>query len=214
MLRLTILQWWRDVGIEGRDSGFHTSFVENGLRFGILIFITSEVIFFVRFFWAFYHIRLSPALEIGGVWPPIGVETFDAFQVPLLNTIVLLSSGVRVTWAHHSLIAINHSRAKLGLIITIILGIYFTFLQAFEYFEASFSIADRSFGSTFFIATGFHGIHVIVGTTFLGVCLFRIKKGKFRGGHHFGFEAAAWYWHFVDVVWLFLYLSLYWWGGK
>jgi cytochrome c oxidase subunit 3 len=152
---------------------------------------------------------LAPAVELGSVWPPVGIQPFNPLEVPLLNTVILLSSGVRVTWAHHSLIAGNHGSAFAGLTITIGLGFYFTCLQAFEYFEASFRIADGVFGSTFFVATGFHGLHVIVGSLFLLVCAIRIKKGHFRASHHFGFEAAAWYWHFVDVVWLFLYVTIY-----
>jgi cytochrome c oxidase subunit 3 len=146
------------------------------------------------------------------MWPPIGILIFNPFQVPLLNTAILLTSGVTVTWAHHGLIENNHSQTTQGLFFTIILGIYFTILQAYEYIEASFCIADAIYGSTFFIATGFHGLHVLIGTTFLLICLIRHIKNHFSNAHHFGFEAAAWYWHFVDVVWLFLYVSIYWWG--
>lgn len=168
--------------------------------------------FFLRFFWAFFHRRLSPNVDIGRLWPPFGIKVFNPFQVPLLNTIVLVSSGIRVTWAHHSLIEGNFSQTTQGLAITVVLGLYFTILQGLEYFEARFTFADRVYGSTFFIATGFHGLHVIVGTLFLIVILLRHIKKEFRSSHHFGFEAAAWYWHFVDVVWLFLYLVIYWWG--
>lgn len=157
------------------------------------LFIVSEIFFFVRFFWAFFHRRLSPNIEIGSMWPPFGIRVFNPFQVPLLNTIVLVSSGIRVTWAHHSLIAGNYSQTKSGLIITVLLGIYFTCLQALEYYEASFRFADRVYGSTFFIATGFHGLHVLVGTLFLIVSLGRHIKYEFSATHHFGFEAAAWY---------------------
>ena len=213
ILMLVVYQWWRDVGREGSSQGLHTAVVELGLRWGIVLFITSEVFFFLRFFWAYFHARLAPNIEIGGVWPPAGVQPFNAFGVPLLNTIILVSSGARVTWAHHALIHGSFKQTTHGLAITVVLGLYFTALQGLEYFEARFSFADRSYGSTFFIATGFHGLHVIVGTTFLAVCLFRHAKGEFRHSHHFGLEAAAWYWHFVDVVWLFLYLAVYWWGG-
>ena len=168
--------------------------------------------FFLSFFWAFFHRRLSPNVEIGRVWPPFGIQVFNPFQVPLLNTIVLISSGVRVTWAHHALIEGNYTQTTQGLLLTVILGIYFTILQGLEYYEARFTFADRVYGSTFFIATGFHGLHVLVGTIFLMVTLFRHSKGEFSTLHHFGFEAAAWYWHFVDVVWLFLYIVIYWWG--
>lgn len=213
LILLVMLQWWRDVSREGAYQGLHSGIVELGLRWGIILFIVSEIFFFLSFFWAFFHRRLAPAPEIGLNWPPIGIDVFNPFQVPLLNTIVLLSSGVTVTWAHHALMEGNHTSAAQGLLITIILGLYFTALQAIEYYEASFSIADRVYGSTFFIATGFHGLHVIVGTSFLLACYIRHLKNEFRASHHFGFEAAAWYWHFVDVVWLFLYITIYWWGG-
>jgi cytochrome c oxidase subunit 3 len=212
IILLVIIQWWRDISSEGTLQGLHSSMVELGLRYGILLFIISEVLFFRSFFWAFFHRRLAPSVEIGRVWPPLGITPFDPTGVPLLNTIVLLSSGVRVTWAHHALISGNHQAAFRGLLLTIILGAYFTALQALEYYEASFRIADGAYGSTFFVATGFHGLHVIVGSLFLLVCILRISKGHFSPVHHFGFEAAAWYWHFVDVVWLFLYITIYWWG--
>jgi cytochrome c oxidase subunit 3 len=173
----------------------------------------SEVLFFFRFFWAFFHRRLSPTIEIGIQWPPIGISPFNPFQVPLLNTIILLSSGFTVTWAHHAIIENNFSQAWQRLTLTVILGVYFTILQGIEYWEARFSISDSVYGSTFFLATGFHGIHVIIGTTFLAVCLIRLNIKHFSINHHFGFEAAAWYWHFVDVVWLFLFITIYWWGS-
>ena len=213
LLALVMYQWWRDIRREGAIQGLHSAIVELGLRWGILLFITSEVFFFVRFFWAYFHASLRPNIEVGSLWPPAGINPFNPFGVPLLNTIVLVSSGVGVTWAHHALIEGDYDQIKRGLIITVALGVYFTMLQGLEYYEASFSFADGVYGSTFFIATGFHGLHVLVGTLFLLVCLLRHFKREFRAAHHFGFEAAAWYWHFVDVVWLFLYLALYWWGG-
>jgi len=213
ILLLVIYQWWRDISREGRVQGHHRAIVELGLRWGILLFIVSEVFFFLRFFWAFFHRSLAPNVELGGIWPPLGLVVFNPFQVPLLNTVVLVSSGVRVTWAHHAIIEGKFYQFKLSIMITIFLGVYFTFLQGLEYYEARFSFADRVYGSTFFIATGFHGLHVIIGTLFLFVCLLRHLKFEFRPSHHFGFEAAAWYWHFVDVVWLFLYIVVYWWGG-
>jgi len=203
IILMVMHQWWRDISREGRYQGLHTEIVEIGLRWGIILFITSEVIFFLSFFWAFFHSSLSPNIELGCSWPPMGVDAFDPWKVPLINTIILLSSGVRVTWSHHSLIEGNFSRSKQSLVITIALGIYFTFIQLLEYVEASFSISDSSFGSTFFVATGFHGLHVLVGTLFLLFTLLRITIGVLSRKHHFGFEASAWYWHFVDVVWLF-----------
>lgn len=211
-LMLVIYQWWRDISREGTLQGLHSRIVELGLRSGMLLFIVSEVFFFLRFFWAYFHSSLSPNVEVGGLWPYAGVKPFNPLGVPLLNTLILLSSGVRVTWSHHALIRGNKTESILGLLITVILGIYFSLLQALEYYEASFTFADGVYGSTFYIATGFHGIHVIIGTIFLAVCLNRHKNKEFRKTHHFGFEAAAWYWHFVDVVWLFLYLVIYWWG--
>lgn len=210
---LTVYQWWRDVSREGTFQGLHTNAVTTGLRWGIILFILSEVLFFVSFFWAFFHSSLSPSIELGTIWPPIGITPFNPFQIPLLNTVILLTSGITVTWAHHSLMEGNHSQTTQGLFFTVILGVYFTILQAYEYMEAPFTIADSVYGSTFFIATGFHGIHVLIGTTFLLICLIRHLSNHFSKNHHFGFEAAAWYWHFVDIVWLFLYVSIYWWGG-
>nr|YP_010691269.1 cytochrome c oxidase subunit III [Drosophila equinoxialis]WBU93828.1 cytochrome c oxidase subunit III [Drosophila equinoxialis] len=210
---LTVYQWWRDVSREGTYQGLHTYAVTIGLRWGMILFILSEVLFFVSFFWAFFHSSLSPAIELGASWPPMGIISFNPFQIPLLNTAILLASGVTVTWAHHSLMESNHSQTTQGLFFTVLLGIYFTILQAYEYIEAPFTIADSVYGSTFYMATGFHGIHVLIGTTFLLICLLRHLNNHFSKNHHFGFEAAAWYWHFVDVVWLFLYITIYWWGG-
>lgn len=210
---LTIYQWWRDIIRESTFQGHHTPTVQKGLRYGIILFIISEVLFFTGFFWAFYHSSLAPTPELGGCWPPTGINPLNPLEVPLLNTSVLLASGVSITWAHHSLIEGNRNHILQALFITIALGIYFTLLQASEYYEAPFTISDGVYGSTFFVATGFHGLHVIIGSTFLIVCFFRQLKFHFTSSHHFGFEAAAWYWHFVDVVWLFLYVSIYWWGS-
>lgn len=210
---LIVYQWWRDVRREGSILGLHRFGVELGLRIGMLLFIVSEVFFFVRFFWAFFHSRLSVEYRVGNCWPPLGVRSFDAFGIPLLNTVILLSSGVRVTWAHHALMSGEHQKRLISLLLTVVLGLYFTMLQGIEYLEASFRFSDRVYGSTFFLATGFHGLHVLIGTVFLMVCLGRLLAGVFRYKHHLGFEIAAWYWHFVDVVWLFLYLFVYWWGG-
>nr|YP_002286794.1 cytochrome c oxidase subunit III [Fundulus olivaceus]BAG74805.1 cytochrome c oxidase subunit 3 [Fundulus olivaceus] len=213
LLLLTMYQWWRDIIREGTFQGHHTPPVQKGLRYGMILFITSEVFFFLGFFWAFYHSSLAPTPELGGCWPPTGITTLDPFEVPLLNTAVLLASGVTVTWAHHSIMEGHRKQAIQSLALTILLGFYFTALQALEYYEAPFTIADGVYGSTFFVATGFHGLHVIIGSSFLAVCLLRQIQHHFTSQHHFGFEAAAWYWHFVDVVWLFLYISIYWWGS-
>nr|APX40816.1 cytochrome c oxidase subunit 3 [Smaragdina concolor] len=210
---LVSFQWWRDVSREGTYQGHHTMKVALGLRWGMILFIVSEVLFFVSFFWSFFHSSLSPSIELGLLWPPKGIETFNPLEIPLLNTLILLTSGLTVTWAHHSIMENNYTKALQGLILTVLLGIYFTILQGFEYIEAPFTIADSVYGSTFFMATGFHGLHVIIGTSFLFVCLIRLYLNHFSNIHHFGFEAAAWYWHFVDVVWLFLYISIYWWGS-
>jgi cytochrome c oxidase subunit 3 len=206
--------WWRDVVREATYEGQHTAQVQAGLKNGMLLFIVSEVMFFFGFFWAFFHSALAPTPEIGALWPPLGIDTIDAWSVPLLNTIILLSSGATVTQAHHAIVCGNRKKAIEGLVYTIALAIFFTALQAFEYVEATFSISDCVYGSTFFLSTGFHGIHVIVGTIFLLVGTVRLIKHHFTKEHHFGFEAAAWYWHFVDVVWLFLFVVIYWWGGK
>nr|YP_009003774.1 cytochrome c oxidase subunit III [Thitarodes pui]AHH81826.1 cytochrome c oxidase subunit III [Thitarodes pui] len=210
---MTMYQWWRDVCREGTFQGKHTILVYKGLQWGMILFIISEVFFFLSFFWAFFHKKLSPNIEIGMMWPPLSIISFNPFQIPLLNTIILLTSGITVTWAHHALMENNFTQSTQGLFFTVILGIYFTILQMYEYYEASFTIADSIYGSTFFMATGFHGLHVIIGTIFLLICLLRHINNHFSMNHHFGFEAAAWYWHFVDVVWLFLYISLYWWGS-
>nr|YP_010882172.1 cytochrome c oxidase subunit III [Phraortes lianzhouensis]WID87086.1 cytochrome c oxidase subunit III [Phraortes lianzhouensis] len=213
MVMLTMLQWWRDVVREGTYQGLHTKIVMKGLRWGMILFIISEVLFFVSFFWAFFNSSLSPIVQVGAIWPPMGINPFNPMQIPLLNTMILLSSGVSITWAHHSLLNNNMKEMNISLTITIMLGMYFTVLQAYEYIEAPFTISDSIYGSTFFMATGFHGLHVIIGSTFLLVCLMRQLNMHFSKYHHVGFEAAAWYWHFVDVVWLFLYLTIYWWGN-
>nr|YP_007316811.1 cytochrome c oxidase subunit III [Pelodytes cf. punctatus II-2011]AEC33168.1 cytochrome c oxidase subunit III [Pelodytes cf. punctatus II-2011] len=209
----TMFQWWRDVIREATYQGHHTPLVQKGLRYGMILFISSEVFFFIGFFWAFYNASLAPTPEVGECWPPTGILPLNPFEVPLLNTAVLLASGVTVTWAHHSIMEGNRKEALQSLLLTVLLGIYFTILQALEYYEAPFTIADGVYGSTFFVATGFHGLHVIIGSMFLSVCLLRLFLFHFTTKHHFGFEAAAWYWHFVDVVWLFLYISIYWWGS-
>jgi len=210
----TMARWWMDVVDEGERRGFHNPIVRIGLRYGMALFIASEVMFFSAFFWAFFHASLTPSAVIGGVWPPKDIKPFDPWELPFLNTLILLTSGVTVTWAHHALIENNRRDVIRGLALTIVLGLSFTCIQAFEYSHAAFGFKSGIYASTFFMATGFHGFHVIVGTTFLIVCLVRAMKGHFKPDHHVGFEAAAWYWHFVDVVWLFLFFCIYWWGGR
>ena len=217
-VRATMMMWWRDVLKESHTPGLHTPVVRIGLRYGMTLFITSEVMFFVGFFWAFFHFALFPehVLDVSGpaVWPPAGIHTFDAFRLPLLNTMILLLSGCTVTWAHHALIEGNRRDMIMGLGFTILLGMSFTACQAWEYSDAPFKFSGGGvYPATFFLATGFHGFHVIVGTIFLGVCWLRAKGGDFTPARHFGFEAAAWYWHFVDVVWLFLFVCIYVWGA-
>ena len=248
LLTLTAALWWRDV-INEAHSGHHTPVVQLHLRYGMILFIASEVMFFVAWFWAYFDSALFPGdvrhvenikdaigmvtrSELyGGVWPPQHVAettaalpsgvpvpgkfegTFDPWGLPLVNTLILLTSGATVTWAHHALLKNNRGQLILGLLITVLLGIAFTVCQAIEYGHAAFSYGGHSYGSTFFMATGFHGAHVIIGTIFLLVCLVRAMMGHFKPEQHFGFEAAAWYWHFVDVVWLFLFACIYVWGS-
>ena len=216
MVLYSMYVWWRDIVREATFEGHHTQLVRKGLAYGMVLFIVSEIMFFAAFFWGFFHSSLSPAIEIGAVWPPLGITPIDPWSVPLWNTIILLSSGATVTWAHHALLVGKNARSEitLALGITILLAFLFTCVQIKEYIESSFSISDGIYGSTFFMATGFHGFHVFVGTIFLTVCLIRHLNHHFTKHHHFGFEAAAWYWHFVDVVWLFLFISIYWWGGS
>ncbi|MFN4089264.1 MAG: cytochrome c oxidase subunit 3 [Alphaproteobacteria bacterium] len=212
MIAGTMFGWWRSV-LREAQAGYHNPVVGIGLRYGMSLFIASEVMFFAAFFWAFFNAALYPTEATGGVWPPVGVEVFDAFDVPFLNTLVLLLSGCTVTWAHHSLLEGDRKGLIQGLAVTVFLGVFFSALQAYEYYEATFGFTDGIYSSTFYMATGFHGFHVIVGTIFLAVCLARAIKGHFTPEQHFGFEAAAWYWHFVDVVWLFLFIFVYWYFG-
>lgn len=205
--------WWRDVSRESNFEGHHTGMVQQGLRFGILLFIVSEIFFFIAFFWAFFHSSISPSIEIGSVWPPKGIYVLSPWQIPFLNTLILLLSGCTVTWCHHALISNYTQQVSISLVLTIILAIIFTLLQGYEYWMADFRLSDGIYGSTFYLATGFHGFHVFVGTVSLVICLLRFFNFQLTQQHHFGFESSAWYWHFVDVVWLFLFVSIYWWGG-
>jgi cytochrome c oxidase subunit 3 len=213
MVLFTMAGWWRDVIKESRTPGLHTPVVRLGLRYGMFLFISSEVMFFVAFFWAYFHFALFPNVHLGYTWPPPGVHTFNPWDLPFLNTLILLMSGCTVTWAHHGLLEGDRKTLITGLALTVALGLSFTGVQAYEYSHAAFGFKDGVYPSVFFMATGFHGFHVIVGTIFLCVCLVRAIRGHFTPERHFGFEAAAWYWHFVDVVWLFLFSCIYWWGA-
>jgi cytochrome c oxidase subunit 3 len=214
MVLYGMFYWWRDVIREGTYEGHHTIAVQRGLRYGVLLFILSEVLFFAAFFWAFFHSSLSPTVDIGAVWPPKGIEVLDPWSIPFLNTLLLLSSGGSVTWAHHALLAGNRQETLGAFLLTILLAVIFTGFQAYEYLEAPFTISDGIYGSTFYMATGFHGFHVLIGTIFLTGTCFRYWRGELTKYHHFGFEAAAWYWHMVDVIWLFLFVAVYYWGGR
>jgi cytochrome c oxidase subunit 3 len=209
----SITLWFRDVTAEGTHLGHHTFMVQKGLHLGILLFIVSEIFFFLSLFWAYFHSALAPTVELGVHWPPAGIEPLNPFEVPLLNTVLLLSSGASVTYAHHALVNGNRRAALLGLILTILFAIVFTALQAYEYINAPFNISDSAYGSTFFMATGFHGIHVMIGTAFIAVGLWRLISYHLTDNHHLGLESSILYWHMVDVVWLFLYVSIYWWGS-
>jgi cytochrome c oxidase subunit 3 len=221
----TMFMWWRDV-IHEAHAGDHTPVVQLHMRYGMMLFIASEVMFFVAWFWAFFNASLYPAdptmvarTELfAGQWPPENIIPFNPWHLPLINTLILLTSGTTVTWAHHSLLHNDRKGLVWGLLCTIVLGMLFTSIQAYEYGHAAFAFSQQAggnvYGSVFFMATGFHGFHVIVGTIFLIVCLFRALAGHFTPQQHFGFEAAAWYWHFVDVVWLFLFSCIYVWGSR
>lgn len=204
--------WFRDIISEGTYLGNHTFEVRKGLILGVALFIVSEVFAFLSVFWSYLHSSLAPTIEIGSSWPPLGITPLDPFAIPLLNTILLLSSGAFITWAHHALIEGDRKGAIQGTLLTILFAVLFTALQYVEYQQAGFTIADSVYGTVFFAATGLHGLHVIVGTLFIMVGLFRLISYHLTDNHHLGFEAAILYWHFVDVVWLFLFILVYWWG--
>jgi len=210
----TMYGWWCDVVREANSGKDHTSTVRHGLRVGMVLFIVSEVMFFFAFFWAFFD-RTVPMISRTAfeVWPPEGIVPLETWGLPFINTLILLTSGATVTYAHHALLKGDRKKTIIGLALTVLLGLIFTSAQAYEYVQASFGFTDGIYSSTFYLATGFHGFHVIIGTIFLAVCLVRAIKGDFTPKQHIGFEAAAWYWHFVDVVWLFLFTVVYWWGG-
>nr|AWU48992.1 cytochrome c oxidase subunit 3 [Mesohomotoma hibisci] len=207
-----MMLWWRDIHRESTFQGNHTFSVMISMKMGMVLFITSEILFFFSFFWSFFHHSLSPNIEIGMTWPPMGIKSFNPMNIPLMNTIILLSSGISITWAHSCIVFNKFNETKKSLMITILLGLYFSMLQLYEYINAPFCFSDSIYGSTFFLTTGFHGIHVIIGTLFIMHTFMRMNKLHFSKTHHLGFEMSIWYWHFVDIVWLFLYISIYWWG--
>lgn len=201
--------WWRDVIREASYEGSHTKKVQQGLRLGFILFILSETMLFVSLFWAFFHASLAPGIEIGGIWPPNGIVVLNTWSIPFLNTYILLLSGAVLTYAHYSLVLGYLVLTINGMLVTCGLALFFLALQAYEYATAPFDISDSVYGSTFYLLTGFHGMHVLVGLLFLIVCLYRLCSHHFTKEHHLGFEAAAWYWHFVDVVWLFVFILVY-----
>ncbi|MCG8511133.1 MAG: cytochrome c oxidase subunit 3 [Rhodospirillales bacterium] len=215
LLLYTFYGWWRDVVREGEKDKAHTGPVQHGLRMGMVLFIASEVMFFFAFFWAYFNASV-PALSLvaSPQWPPEGVVPLDTWTIPFLNTLILLTSGATITYAHHALREGHRQQAANATLLTVVLGAIFLGFQAYEYGIAAFGFTDGIYSSTFYLATGFHGFHVFVGFCFLVVCYFRSKAGHFTPVQHVGFEAAAWYWHFVDVVWLFLFTAVYWWGGN
>lgn len=215
----TLYCWWRSVVHEGLVEKAHTTAVSHGLRLGMALFIMSEVMFFFAFFFSYFKYWLIPThifdfdtltLVKGGIWPPEGIVAFDPWDIPLLNTIILLLSGCTVTWAHAAVLTGDRKGLVHGLGYTVLLGFIFSCFQAYEYHHATFGLKDGTYAANFYLATGFHGFHVIVGTIFLLVCWIRAMKGQLTPEKHLGFEFAAWYWHFVDVVWLFLFINVYW----
>ena len=216
----TMAAWWTDVAREAKPGGSHTRVVQLSHRYGMIMFIASEVMFFVAWFWAYFDAALYPAdpiqvarTELLGAWPPKGIETFDPWHLPLLNTLILLTSGTTVTWAHQALLEGDRKGVLQALALTVGLGVLFSFCQVYEYSHAAFGFSGHIYGATFFMATGFHGFHVVIGTIFLAVCLLRYYRFDYDSQQHLGFEFAAWYWHFVDVVWLFLFAAIYVWGS-
>jgi cytochrome c oxidase subunit 3 len=210
---LCMFFWWKDIIFESVGEKVHNKITEIGLRYGMISFIASEVMFFVAFFWAFFNGAFYPTEAIGFVWPPASIEVVAPFHLPFLMTMILLLSGCTVTWAHHAILEGDNKSAVKALALSVFLGVFFLCFQVYEYGHLKFGFTEGIYASAFYMATGFHGFHVLVGTIFLAVCLFRAMKGHFTKDSHFGFEAAAWYWHFVDVVWLFLFVAIYWWGN-
>jgi cytochrome c oxidase subunit 3 len=214
IILFVMFTWWRDVIKEATYEGQHTKAVQRGLKIGMALFIVSEVMFFFAFFWAFFHSSLSPVYQIGGVWPPVNFPTLNPWEIPFLNTLLLLSSGASVTWAHKAVKVGAAKEALEGLFYTISFAAVFTSLQVFEYISAPFTISDSVYGSCFYLITGFHGFHVLIGTIFLIVCTLRLLSHHFTRGHHVGLLSAVWYWHFVDVIWILVFLIVYVWGNN
>ena len=212
-LILSMSFWFRDIIAEATYEGNHTLAVQRGLNLGVGLFIVSEALFFVAIFWTFFHTAISPTVELGAEWPPLGIEPIDPFELPLINTVILLASGFTVTFGHHFMINGKRRNVLTGLLYTIILAVIFTSLQGVEYSVSTFTISDGAFGSSFYFGTGFHGLHVMIGTIFLAVGLWRAVAYHLTDSHHLGLEAGILYWHFVDVVWLFLFMSIYYWGS-
>nr|YP_010584673.1 cytochrome c oxidase subunit III [Neoseiulus californicus]UZU69618.1 cytochrome c oxidase subunit III [Neoseiulus californicus]WJN56898.1 cytochrome c oxidase subunit III [Neoseiulus californicus]WKV28868.1 cytochrome c oxidase subunit III [Neoseiulus californicus] len=211
LILLTLSLWWRDVMRESSYQGHHTYNVYNSMKLSMILFIISEMMFFTSFFWSYFHMSLSPELDTGNNWPPTGVSLLNPYQTPLLNTVILLSSGASVTLTHYSILNKKYKISLFFLSLTILLGMTFSFFQFLEYNWTEFSMSDSSFGSTFFMTTGFHGMHVMIGTAFLSINIYRLLINQLNNKHHFSFEASAWYWHFVDVIWIYLYIFMYWW---
>nr|ADZ47919.1 cytochrome c oxidase subunit III [Xenophyes cascus] len=209
----TNIQWWRDITRESMFQGTHTEKVSSGLKLGMILFIISEVLFFTSFFWSYFHSSLVPSHDIGAMWPPLGVSAINPSSLPLLNTMILISSGMTITLSHYNMLSNKMKSSSNNIMITIMLGLCFTSIQIYEYFQSPFTIKDNIYGSSFFMLTGFHGIHVVIGTWFMIISLMRALNNHFSKTHHLNFELAAWYWHFVDVVWLFLFIFIYWWGS-
>lgn len=205
--------WFRDIISEGTYLGDHTLAVQKGINLGVALFIVSEALFFLAIFWAYFHSALAPTIEVGAHWPPMGIDSINPFELPALNTVILLSSGFTVTYAHHSLIQGNRSGALFGIVFTLALAVLFTLLQGVEYTVSSFTISDATYGSCFYFGTGFHGLHVMIGTAFIAVGMWRVLSYHLTDNHHLGLESSILYWHFVDVVWLFLFISIYYWGS-
>nr|YP_001837116.1 cytochrome c oxidase subunit III [Walchia hayashii]BAG24172.1 cytochrome oxidase subunit 3 [Walchia hayashii] len=210
---ITFFSWSKDILTESSMEGQHSKKTSSTLKLGMILFIVSEVFLFVSMFWAFFHSSMSPSMEVGMIWPPKNIFPFNYEEIPMTNTIILVSSGGTLTMSHHLLLKKSIKMSATMLMITVNLGITFTAMQLIEYMESKFSINDSVFGASFFMATGLHGAHVIVGSTFLTVVLFQMKNLKSMTYQFLSFEMAAWYWHFVDVVWLFLLISIYWWGS-